>query len=68
MNGIIPIILNCLVHVSETKFYGVTTLVDILRGAKNKKILNAQLDKIPEYDALSSINREDLTTIIEWLI
>ena len=68
LNGIIPIILNCLVHVSETKFYGVTTLVDILRGAKSKKILDAQLDKIPEYDALSSINREDLTTIIEWLI
>lgn len=68
LNKIIPTILNCLSHVSETKFYGVTTLIDILRGAKSKKILDAQLDKIPEYSALNNISREDLTTIIEWLI
>ena len=68
LNKIIPTILNCLSHVSETKFYGLTTLIDILRGAKSKKILDAQLDKIPEYSALNNISREDLISIIEWLI
>ncbi|WP_294560491.1 RQC domain-containing protein, partial [uncultured Traorella sp.] len=41
---------------------------DVLRGANSKKIKNAKLDEVKEYGKLKTIEREDLITIIEWLI
>ena len=68
LNDILVIILQCLIHISSKNYYGITTLVDVLRGSKSKKVLEAKLDHIPEYGSLYKISREDLTTIIEWLI
>ncbi len=68
LNDIVHKILQCLSHVSEKKYYGITTLVDVLRGAQSKKITEADLDKVSEYASLKGINRGDLVVIIEWLI
>ena len=68
LNDIIHKILQCLSHISEKKYYGITTLVDVLRGAQSKKITESGLDKVSEYASLKGINRETLTAIIEWLI
>lgn len=68
LNDIVHKVLLCLSHVSEKRYYGITTLVDVLRGAQSKKITEADLDKVSEYASLKVINREDLVAIIEWLI
>ena len=67
-HGIVHTILQCLLHVSEKKYYGITTLVDVLRGAQSKKIFEAGLNRIPEYGSLKGVSREELTAIVEWLV
>ncbi len=68
LNAVVYTILGCLYRMSEKKFYGITTLVDVLRGANSKKIYRGQLNEIKEYGALQDISREDLECIINWLI
>ena len=61
-------ILQCLNDLSSKKYYGTTTLIDVLRGSQSKKILSGGLEAIDGYSKLSGLSREDLTFIIEWLI
>ena len=68
LNDIVYTILNCLEHISEKHYYGVTMLTDVLRGANSKKIISSGLNNIAEYGKLKNISREDLILIIEWLI
>jgi DNA helicase-4 len=68
LNSLLPVILQCLSHISEKKYYGITVLVDVLKGSQSKKIKEAHLDEIPEYAVLQAVNREDLTSMVEWLI
>ncbi len=68
LNEIVYHILQCLSHISAKRFYGVTVLIDVLRGTQNKRISEAELDKVTEYGKLSAINRDDLNIIVEWLI
>lgn len=68
LNDIVHTILQCLSNVSAKRYYGISVLTDILRGANSQKIKGAELDSIPEYGALRQIRREVLVSIIEWLI
>ena len=68
LNEIIYIVLQCLSHISEKKYYGITTLVDVLRGAQSKKIKEFGLYLVSEYGARRNVSREDLVAIVEWLI
>lgn len=68
LNGLLPIILQCLSHISEKKYYGTTVLVDVLRGSQSKRVKEAHLDEIQEYGVLQAVKREDITLMIEWLI
>ena len=43
-------------------------LTDVLRGSENKRILDSGLSQLPLYGKLSEFSREDVTSIIEWLI
>ena len=68
LNTTVAVILQTLSDVSAKKFYGITTLTDILRGSQSKKVLAAGLDKLGGYGKLSNMPREDVQFIIEWLI
>lgn len=68
LNDIVHTILQGLSNVSAKRYYGISVLTDILRGANSQKIKGAELDSIPEYGALRQIRREVLVSIIEWLI
>lgn len=68
LNDIVHTILQGLSNVSAKRYYGISVLTDILRGANSQKIKGAELDSIPEYGALRHIRREVLVSIIEWLI
>ena len=62
------IILNGLQHISEVRYYGVTMLLDVLRGSGTQRIYRAELNRLPEYGALKSISREELQTMLDWLL
>ena len=47
---------------------GRTMLVKLLKGSKEKKILEYQLDKCPVYGALSDFSPEEITHKIDWMI
>ncbi len=68
LNNIVHTILQCLSHISERRYYGINVLADVLRGAKSKRIVEAELNSLPEYGELGILNRDDLIIIIEWLI
>lgn len=68
LNEVVYTILKALQNVSKVKYYGVTMLVDVLRGANNKRLMDNSLDQIPEYGLLKKIPRETLENIIDWLL
>lgn len=68
LNDIVYTVLQCLSNISEKRYYGINILADVLRGANSKRIADAELDKLSEYGKLRQLRRDDLITIIEWLI
>lgn len=68
LNDIVYTVLKCLSHISEKRYYGINVLADVLRGANSKRIVDAGLDKLPEYGKLKSVRRDDVIAIIDWLI
>lgn len=68
LNDVLHTVLQCLSHISDKRYYGVSVLVDVLRGSHSKKIMNAGLNRITEYASLKEIDRESLVAIIEWAI
>lgn len=55
-------------NMSNVRFYGVTMLIDILRGVNNQRIFDNKLYKIPEFGALKEMPRDTIQSIIEWMI
>lgn len=68
LNDTVHTILQCLSNVSAKRYYGISVLADILRGANSQRIKTAGLDLIPEYGALKHVRREVVVNIIDWLI
>lgn len=68
LNDTVHTILQCLSNVSNKRYYGISVLADILRGANSQKIKSAGLNSIPEYSSLKHVRREVVVGIIEWLI
>lgn len=68
LNNVVDTVLRALQDVSKVRYYGVTMLTDILRGANSKRILDNGLEMVPEYGMLKEIPRETIQNIIEWLI
>lgn len=61
-------ILKCVVHISEKHFYGVNTLIDVLRGSNSERVRKGLLNRCPEYGMLTALSRDELGLIIDWLI
>ena len=68
LNKILVTILQTLSDISKKKYYGVTVLINVLRGSKDNRIISGNLDIIDGYGKLSDIDRADIKYIIEWLI
>lgn len=69
LNDVVCTALNCLSHISERRYYGMTILMDTLQGAEdNRKISGAGLNHLPEYGRLKDVPRDDMKVIIEWMI
>ena len=57
-----------MLNISRKHFYGVNILIDVLRGANSKRIVESQFNTLAEYGTLKALDREDIHCIIEWLI
>lgn len=68
LNELIFTIVKALQNVSRNKFYGVTILVDVLKGVNNKKIFENQLHLITEFGALKEMPHETIVAVIDWMI
>lgn len=68
LNDVIYNVLNALQDVSNVRYYGITMLVDILRGNENKRIFDNNLNSLPEYGLYTNMPRETIQSIVEWLI
>lgn len=68
LNEVIWVILTALQNISAFRYYGVTMLVDVLKGGETERIRKYQLNKIPEYGSLKDMSREQIRTAIDWLI
>lgn len=65
---IVETVLQCLVHISEKKFYSETILIRSLCGSSDKKILQDGLEKLPEYGELSYLGRSNVRKVVDWLL
>lgn len=68
LNETVYLILTALQDMSKVHYYGVTMLVDILRGAETRRIVDNGLNQLTEYGALNDMPRDVIQSIIEWLI
>lgn len=68
LNDLIFTIVKALQNVSRNKFYGVTVLVDVLKGINNKKIYENQLHLVTEFGALKEMPHETIVAVIDWMI
>lgn len=68
LNDVLYTILNALQDVSKIRYYGVSILVDVLRGADSERVKERGLDKLSEYGVLSDLQREIVQSIVEWMI
>ncbi|MDR1532443.1 MAG: DNA helicase RecQ [Clostridiales bacterium] len=59
-------ILSCVYRVKER--FGITLVVDVLRGAKSEKLINAGLDKIKTYGAMSGNTAREIREIADVLL
>lgn len=65
---IVETVLQALLHISERRYFGVSVLTGVLRGSEAEKIAKYNLKAVAEYGALESFSREEVSTIIYWLI
>ncbi|HIX28139.1 MAG TPA: UvrD-helicase domain-containing protein [Candidatus Blautia stercoravium] len=61
-------VLQCLVHISEKKFYNETILIRTLCGSSDKRILQDGLEKLPEYGNLSYLGFSNVGKVVDWLL
>lgn len=59
-------ILSCVKRAGER--YGVKMIVDILRGSKNERILQAGLNHLPTYGIMAETNEKRLRDILNFLV
>ena len=68
LNTMLGIILQTLSDVSRKKYYGATTLIDVLRGSQSKKVLSDRLNLCKGYGKLAGVKRIVVQSLVEWLI
>ncbi|KPI50432.1 DNA helicase RecQ [Clostridioides difficile] len=59
-------VISCVARMKRS--YGVTTIVDVLRGSKNKKILQLELNTLSTYNIMRDYSSEDLKNFINTLV
>lgn len=59
-------VISCIARMKRG--YGVTMIVDVLRGSKNKKVLDQGFNELTTYGIMKDYSNEDLKTFINTLV
>ena len=59
---------NCLGHISENYYFGITILISVLRGGERKQIKKHKLNEVPEYGIYADMSRDDIRAVVQWMI
>lgn len=59
-------VLSCVYRMKER--YGIALVADVLKGAKNKKVLQLGLEQLPTYGLFASRTVQDIKTLVQRLI
>ena len=59
-------VISCIFRMKRS--FGITMIIDVLRGSKNKKVLQMGFDKLTTYGIMNNYSLEDLKTFINTLI
>lgn len=68
LDEIVCHILNSIQEITKDHFYGVSIIIDVLRGAHSSKIKEKNFYELECYGTLDFYSREDIITIIEWML
>ncbi|BFK28386.1 MAG: UvrD-helicase domain-containing protein [Blautia producta] len=68
LNELIFTVVKALQNVSRIRYYGISMLIDVLRGTDNTRVFRNELNKIPEFGAFKELPYETVKTVIEWMI
>lgn len=60
--------INCLGHISENYYFGITILISVLRGGNRKQIVKHKLNEVSEYGIYADMCRDDMRAVVQWLI
>ncbi len=61
-------VINCLGHISENYFFGISVLISVLRGGKRKQIVKHHFTEVPEYGIYADMSRDDMRAVVQWMI
>ena len=59
---------NCLDHISENYYFGITILISVLRGGNRKQIVKHKLNEVNEYGIYADMSRDDMRAVVQWMI
>ncbi|GHU95476.1 hypothetical protein FACS1894208_08340 [Clostridia bacterium] len=59
-------ILSCIGEMNQR--FGVSLLVDVLRGSKSERVLKFKMDKLPSYGALKKESQSEVREIVDFLV
>ncbi|WP_296644584.1 DNA helicase RecQ [Romboutsia sp. 13368] len=59
-------VISCIARMKRS--FGATMIIDVLRGSKNKKVLELGFDKLTTYGIMKNYSNEDLKTFINTLV
>ena len=68
LDEIVCHILNSIQEITKDHFYGVSIIIDVLRGAHSSKIKEKNFYELECYGTLDFYSREEIITIIEWML
>lgn len=68
LNEVLVTVLQALQHISEVRYFGVTMMLDVLRGSTSKRLTDAKLENVPEFGSLANLCRDELNAVIDWLL
>ena len=59
-------VISCIARMKRS--FGATMIIDVLRGSKNKKVLDLGFDTLTTYGIMKNYSNEDLKTFINTLV
>jgi DNA helicase-4 len=60
--------ITCLGNISQNYYFGITTLISVLRGGSRKQIVKHKLNEVPEYGIYADMSRDDMRAVVQWMI